>query len=145
MRLHRWWIFRATRISQSQDGFDWRASLRQAPNGGRRLSGSARAINVVYRLTFVQSTDEFRFGVSNNGTAIVNVDSAITGAVNTAQWYFVVCWHDATADTINISVDNGTASSVAHTTGIHQGSGNSKLDGMIAATSMSTGMGLLMK
>lgn len=37
-------------------------------------------------------------------------------------WYFVVAWHDATADTINIQVNNGSVASVANANGIKTGS-----------------------
>jgi hypothetical protein len=43
------------------------------------------------------------------------------GAVATATWYYVVFWHDATANTINLQVNNGTADSVSHTTGVFEG------------------------
>jgi hypothetical protein len=43
------------------------------------------------------------------------------GAPSTGTWYFVVFWHDATANTINIQVNNGTANSVSHTTGVYEG------------------------
>lgn len=33
-------------------------------------------------------------------------------------WIFMVCWHDATADTVNIQINNGTADSTAHSAGI---------------------------
>lgn len=49
------------------------------------------------------------------------VDS--TGTITTGTWYLVIVWHDATADTINMSRDNGTADSVG-TTGALQSASN---------------------
>lgn len=39
------------------------------------------------------------------------------GAPVTATWYYIVAWHDASSDTINIQVNNGTADSASHTAG----------------------------
>jgi len=46
-----------------------------------------------------------------NDTLRVRADAF--GAPPTATWYFVVVWHDATANTINIQVNNGTVNSQA--------------------------------
>lgn len=61
-----------------------------------------------------------QFIVSNNGTAITFLQWA-TFPISTGTWYFMVAWHDATANTINIQVNNGTALSTAHTTGVLNG------------------------
>ncbi len=45
------------------------------------------------------------------------------GAVSVATWYYVVFWHDATANTINLQVNDGTADSTSHTTGVYEGDG----------------------
>lgn len=39
------------------------------------------------------------------------------GTVSTSTWYFIVAWHDATSDTLNIQVNNGTPLSTAYTNG----------------------------
>jgi hypothetical protein len=65
------------------------------------------------------SSTRFRFyvaaGASNLNGANVTSDNA--GDNTTATWYFVVAWHDATANTINIQVNNGTANSTSYTHG----------------------------
>ena len=38
---------------------------------------------------------------------------ATTSALSLSTWYFVVAWHDATGNTVNIQIDNGTAVSTA--------------------------------
>jgi hypothetical protein len=40
------------------------------------------------------------------------------GIANTAQWYFIVATHDATANEIALSIDNGTPVTDAHTAGV---------------------------
>ena len=60
-----------------------------------------------------------RFHVSNNGFA--NVSVVNSQSISTATWYFYLAWHDATANTINLSVNNNTPASTAHTTGVHNG------------------------
>lgn len=44
--------------------------------------------------------------------AYKTVSKANIGIVDEG-WHFVVCWHDATADTVNVQFDNGTAASVS--------------------------------
>ena len=61
-----------------------------------------------------------RFHVSNDGSSNVSVVNSAAISANT--WYFFVAWHDASADTINISVNNNTAASVAHSSGVYNGS-----------------------
>lgn len=56
--------------------------------------------------------------VSGNGTTTA-YDSA-TGPID-GEWGFVVCWHDATANTINVQVNNGTPSSTSYSGGVLDG------------------------
>lgn len=68
---------------------------------------------------FVQynsSLDRFRcFPSDGTGGTGLNADNF--GSPSTSTWYFIVAWHDATANTINIQVNDGTADSASHTTG----------------------------
>lgn len=75
-----------------------------------------------YGVTFQNTTDRLRFLVSADGTSSTAVLADSLGAVSNAVDYFVVCWHDADADTINIQVNDGTVDSAAHSTGIFNGS-----------------------
>jgi hypothetical protein len=59
--------------------------------------------------------DRFQFTVQD-GDGAVNADAL--GAPSTGTWYFIVCWHDATANTVNIQVNNGTVNSVSYSFGI---------------------------
>ena len=62
-----------------------------------------------------------RFFVSNDGTAAASVTADAFGTPSTGAWMFLVAWHDASANTINIQINNGTVDSVAHTTGVFDG------------------------
>jgi len=77
-----------------------------------------------YRLFFDQSEDRFRFEVSATGSStVVNMDADNLGSPSVATWYYIECWHDKDADTINIQVNDGTVDSVAFTTGLSRKDG----------------------
>jgi hypothetical protein len=80
-----------------------------------------------YRLIYDHTGTTFKFQVSSDGTAIASVSSSITPS--TATWYFLVAWHDATANTINITVNNGSPNSTSHSGGCF----NSTADVMMGA------------
>ena len=73
----------------------------------------------------VGPTDRFAFGVFRPVDAFVPVVDAVLGAPVVATWYFIVCWHDATANTVNIQINNGAITSVG-TGGALQAAGNSE-------------------
>jgi len=72
-----------------------------------------------WKLSYDTTADRFEFRVSNDGIAAVFELADNLGAASLATWYFVVVWHDATANTINIQVNDGTVDSGAHATGVH--------------------------
>lgn len=61
--------------------------------------------------------DRYQFRVSNDGTAYATVNADNYGVPPIATWAHIMAWHDASANTINIQVDNGAINSTAHTTG----------------------------
>lgn len=61
-------------------------------------------------------TTSLKFYVSSNGTATTNV--AWSSALSTSTWYFVVAWHDAVNNTLNIQVNDGTAVSSSYSSGV---------------------------
>ncbi len=66
-----------------------------------------------------RTTDRFEFTVSGDGVALVSVESTAFGAPSLATWYCVMVYHDATANEISISVNNGAFQTpVAYTAGI---------------------------
>lgn len=63
----------------------------------------------------------FGFYVTEDGGA-VSASAINLTAISTGTWYYVVGWHDATADTINCLVNNAGLVSTAHATGVYDGS-----------------------
>ena len=74
-----------------------------------------------YAIQYQTTADRFRFLVSNDGAATVVEAADVLGIPAIATWYFIVVWHDASANTINIQVNNGNVDSQAHTTGVFDG------------------------
>jgi hypothetical protein len=63
-----------------------------------------------WRYTFT-GADRFSFAVRLADASTAQINASSFGSPSTATWYFVVAWHDATANTINIQVNNGTVDS----------------------------------
>jgi hypothetical protein len=78
--------------------------------------------NFEYRIYYDSSSDRFVFGVSTNGTNEVTVPADNLGAPSLSTTYHILAWHDATANTLNIRVNNGTVDSTSHSGGIRDGS-----------------------
>lgn len=56
--------------------------------------------------------------VSSGGTETTLLSgSALSGSI----WYFIVCWLDTTAQTINIQINNGAVASTAYTNDVRDG------------------------
>lgn len=62
-----------------------------------------------------------RFSVSSDGSDLDSIFDSHLGTPSLNIWYFVVVWHDASANTINIQIDDDTADSLAHSTGVFDG------------------------
>lgn len=75
--------------------------------------------NEQYYLRHQGGGNALEWGVSGNGTAFTTRTGGALSVANT--WYFVCVWHDATANTINIQVNNGVAASTAFTLGVFAG------------------------
>lgn len=67
--------------------------------------------------------NRFYFSVSRLGTSTTstNVVANTFGAASTGVWYHLCAWHDAAADKIYISVNNGAADEAAHSGGVFDG------------------------
>lgn len=91
---------------------------------------------IEWSLDYYDGGPSARFFVSPDGSQSVTVVSATNqGALSLATWYFIVVWHDATANTINIQVNDGTVNSTSHTTGLTNLGGGfhiGDLDGLTA-------------
>jgi hypothetical protein len=67
--------------------------------------------SVEFYCWYVNGSDRLEFRASQNGSSETAATANNHGSVSTSTWYFVVCWHNAASDTINISVNNGTVNS----------------------------------
>jgi hypothetical protein len=74
-----------------------------------------------YYLIYSLSSDRFLFAISNNGTAQTVLTGSSFSSITTNVWYYVCAWHDATANTISIQVDNGAIDSVSYSSGGRNG------------------------
>jgi hypothetical protein len=83
--------------------------------------GKCGATNGTWQITYKVATDRFvwqTFGLaaySGYAEAVANT----LGSPSTGTWYFIVCDHNATANTISIQVNNGTIDSAAQTNGTY--------------------------
>lgn len=80
------------------------------------------------------ATQRFIFIVSANGISTAAVVANNFGEPATGTWYFVVAWHDSVANTINIQINNGTANSTAHTTGVFNGTDDFRIGALYASS-----------
>lgn len=96
---------------------DTKQAFNTAVGKWNNVTGPAREYLLFYR----NSTDRFEFIVSNDGTAQIIATANTLGSPSLGTWYFVACWHDSVANTINIQVNNGAVDSTAHTTGVLNG------------------------
>jgi len=71
-----------------------------------------------YVLYYDTGGNRLRFYVSRDGTNLANEPADVLGAPAAGTWYFVVCWHDSVANTINIQVNDAAVDSLAHATGV---------------------------
>jgi hypothetical protein len=71
-----------------------------------------------YLLFWNNSTDRFNWLVSSDGVGNTPVIASTFGAPSLATWYQIICWHDAAANQIGISVNDGSANTASHTTGV---------------------------
>jgi hypothetical protein len=85
--------------------------------------------------------NQFQFRIYNGGVLAGTATSLTPTPVNVATWYFVVGWHDAVANTVNVQINNGTIYSGAttntpadSTAPFQIGHGPVRMDGRIGPT-----------
>ena len=81
------------------------------------LAGKWSTASLEY-LAYFDGTN-LRFHVSSDGMNNFSVVNSQSIATNT--WYLYVAWHDATANTINLSINNNAPASTAHSLGVYDG------------------------
>ncbi len=76
-----------------------------------------------YYLRYNTTTNVFEFVCSSNGQAggLTTCPATDFGEPSTGVFYFIMVRHDATANTVEVSVNDGTKTSTAHSGGIHPG------------------------
>lgn len=95
-------------------------------------SGNQRGYLLLYSVSDGGVANRFGLLVSANGaTPTARVNANNFGEPSTGAWCFVVAWHDATTNTINIQVNNGTVDSTAHTTGVFDNTASFSLGGIL--------------
>ena len=67
------------------------------------VKGINNSSNLEYRLYYHTDLDRFVFEVAD-GTTLTDLANTTLGSPAIGQWYFLVAWHDAGGDTLNISV-----------------------------------------
>jgi hypothetical protein len=75
-----------------------------------------------YRIRFEPIAMRFQFAVSPDGSGgFTGVSANNLGPPSTGTWYQIIAWHDATNNQIGIKVNNGTADTASHSTGVFDG------------------------
>lgn len=88
----------------------------------RPIVQKASGTEVEYALWYSTADDRIRFWVSADGTDWHGtLSDSNLGSPSTATWYFVIAWHDASANTINLKINNGTTSSTSYSSGVFNG------------------------
>ena len=72
-----------------------------------------------YLLKYDQATDKFIFMVSSNGTAETSISAANFPTPPPGLWSLIIVSHDATANTIDIQVNNGAIDSSSYSSGVY--------------------------
>ena len=87
----------------------------ESTGANRMIATKSESASVAeYELYYNNTSSRFEFVTYNSsGTAVCTATANNLGAPSTAIWYFITAWHDATANTCNIQVNNGTADSAA--------------------------------
>lgn len=87
--------------------------------------------NSEYLISREPSSTNIFFAVTSDGDAFSTYkDVQSSATTTTSTWYFVVCQHDAAADQISVSVNNGTFATGTHVGGIYDGAHSFELAGI---------------
>ncbi len=75
--------------------------------------------NRAFILGFSSTANRFRFLISTPAANTITVLADNLGAPSVEQWYFLQCWHDPVANTINIQVNGGAVNSTPVSAGMN--------------------------
>lgn len=82
--------------------------------GANRTIASKASFGIEeWLLRYSSANDRFEFYILDSTPAFRVATANTLGVPATATWYFIVAWHDATANTVSIQVNDGTADSGA--------------------------------
>jgi hypothetical protein len=70
-----------------------------------------------WTLTYNSTVDRFQFQVYRSDSTAHAVNADNLGSPSTGTWYYIHAWHDASANTINIQVNNGSVNSTGYSAG----------------------------
>lgn len=82
-----------------------------------KASNPYSTADVEYCLLYNQATSQFDFVVSDGATKT----SASVSMFVFGSWIHLCAWHDSVNNTVNLSVNNGTPASAAHSAGVSNG------------------------
>jgi hypothetical protein len=75
----------------------------------RLISKRQATTNACYDMFYAGTGDDrFAFWLYTSGGTSMKAETSSSYGVVVDTWYFVVGWHDSTANTVNLQVDNGT-------------------------------------
>lgn len=90
-------------------------------------SGNQRA----WQLAYVLGTDQFEAIFSDDGeSSVIILEDTVLGSPSAGTWYFIVLWHDATANTVNMQINNGSISSESWSLGVKDSTGDFTIGGV---------------
>lgn len=122
------WLSKTSNASLQTGDIDftiiaWVWLTRLTPDGDRATIISKYATDEEYQLAATTNgTDyQFRWKVTANGADETIVYASTFGNFAIETWYMLIAEHDSTNNVIKISVNNGTADSVAHAGGVYIG------------------------
>lgn len=95
-------------------------------NGQRFFSKDDSGTNREYLIGYETTANKFTIIVwsSSGGGGFKQLYATTLGSPSNTTWYQIFAWNDSTANTLNISVNDGTVDSTAHASGIYAGAAN---------------------
>jgi len=87
-------------------------NLESGPNNYNGIVTKDGAAGRDYFLVYDNVVSHFIFYCRRSATD-VKAEATTFGVPSLSTWYFIAAWHDATADTVNIQINNGAVNSTA--------------------------------